>query len=249
LVESRGFESLQVGDAEELRGPGVSAYVVEKHHLYLSEHELSRLNAGLIIVASVHRSESGEKSLTVHATGNWSDDTSMGGKPRLLSHTMAGAIRTALDALVEEAGSNPRLDGWLVGLEATHHGPYSPYPLIYVEYGGPPEARMAPSAAEAVAEACIKAAASSPSQRAAIGVGGGHYAPTFTRLMLERRYDLGHILPKYVLPVGIGQLGQALEKVVERPRRAVLDWKGIPGAYRQEVAAFLRELGCEVVKE
>jgi D-aminoacyl-tRNA deacylase len=248
LVERRGFEPVGLGTLEELRGPGVSAYVSEKHHLHLSGDELSSLGADLIIVASAHRSEGGEKSLTTHATGNWTSEAPMGGEPLVLSYTMAGAIRAAFDALLEETGSNSRLDGWRVGLEVTHHGPYSPIPLIYVEFGGPPEARMDPAGAEAVAEACIRAAGSSPSPRAAVGIGGGHYAPTFTRLMLEKEYDFGHMMPKYVLPEGIGLLGQALERVIDSPKVAVIDWKGVPGAYRQRIASLLAELGCEAVK-
>lgn len=248
LVETLGFEPVMAGGREVLRGRGISAVVVDALHLRLSEEEIRGLGAELVVVASTHRSESGVKALTTHATGNWTEDADMGGKPRALSFTMAGAVRAAFDALRRGVEANSRLGGWWVGLEVTHHGPYSPVPLIYVEFGGPVEARIDEAAAAVVAEACIEACSSAPSRSAAIGVGGGHYAPSFTRLMSGGEYDFGHILPKYALPDGIELLGQAFERVADGCRLAVLDWKGIQGEFRGHVLNKLEQLGVEIVK-
>lgn len=249
LIENHGFEPLTVPGREILRGRGLSAVVVDNLHLHLTEEEILSLNAELIVVASTHRSESGTKALTTHATGNWTDDVSMGGRPRALSRTLAGALRSAFNALRDGAEGSNRLSGWWVGLEATHHGPYSPVPLIYVEFGGPAEARLDEEAAAVVAEACISACLARPSDSAAIGVGGGHYAPTFTRLMGEGEYDFAHILPKYALPDGIELLGQALERVADGCGVAVVDWKGVQSQFRERVVEELRGLGVEVVRQ
>ncbi|MEM1922393.1 MAG: D-aminoacyl-tRNA deacylase [Nitrososphaerota archaeon] len=248
LVETLGFEPAPSMGREILRGRGISAIVLDSHHLFLSEKEILEIEADLIVVASAHRSESGTKALTTHATGNWTGDASMGGKPRALSHTLAGAIRSAFEALSKGVEENSRLNGWWVGLEVTHHGPYSPLPLIYVEFGGPVDARADRDAAGVVAEACIEACHASPSRSAAVGIGGGHYAPTFTRLMAEGEHDFGHILPKYSLPEGLELLGEAVERVADGCRAAVLDWKGIQGPHRGLVVERLQQLGVEIIK-
>lgn len=248
LVERFGFEPVQEAGVEFLRGRPVSAIVVDKHHLYLTEEEILELKADLIVVASSHRSESGTKALTTHATGNWTCDVSMGGKPRALSLTLAGAIRAAYNTLRRAVEESSSLRDWWVGLEVTHHGPYSPVPMVYVEFGGPVEARTDERAAEAVAEACIEACLAGPSRSAAIGVGGGHYAPTFTRLMSLGEHDFGHILPKYFIPGALDLLGEAIRSVVDGCSVAVIDWKGIHGQHRGLVVEKLRQLGVEIVK-
>ncbi len=248
LVERFGFEPVQAAGVELLHGRPVSAIVVDKHHLYLTEEEILGLRADLIVVASSHRSESGTKALTTHATGNWTGDVSMGGKPRALSLTLAGAIRAAYNALRRGVEERAGLKDWWVGLEVTHHGPYSPLPMVYVEFGGPVEARGDERAAEVIAEACIEACLAGPSRSAAIGVGGGHYAPTFTRLMSLGEHDFGHILPKYFIPEALDLLGEAVRSVVDGCGVAVIDWKGIQGQYRGLVVERLQQLGVEIVK-
>jgi D-aminoacyl-tRNA deacylase len=249
LLEVLGFEKLEVGGQEVLKRGEVEALVLEGVHLYLNQDELRKVADELIVVASTHRSEQGVNALTVHATGNWTSEATYGGLPRALSYTMAGAIRTAFDRLREEAASERSLEGWWVGLEVTHHGPFSEVPLIYVEFGGDEAARSSGAGAAAVAEACVAAVTrSKPSDRAAVGVGGGHYAPAFTRSMSEDRYDFGHILPKYAMPEGLELLGEAVRRTVDGCRTLVIDWKGVPGAHRQAVLKIAEYLGLEAVR-
>lgn len=221
---------------------------VDESHLYLGEDWLGSLPCELVVVASIHRSERGVRGLLTHATGNWGDEAPHGGAPRTLSATMAGALAVALETLSEEASGNARLSSWQVGLEVTHHGPYSPKPLIYVEYGGDEESIGDLEAAQAAGAACLAACRAQPARNAAIGIGGSHYAPKFTKLMMEREFSFGHIAPRYALPLGPGLVRQALERVLERPRTAVLDWKGIPSQGRQPLLETLASLGVEVVK-
>lgn len=249
LVQVLGFESVESEGREVLLRGGLRAYVLKGSHLHARVEELASLRSELLVVASTHRSEHGVKALTVHSTGNWTSEAAYGGLPRRISATHAGATRIAFDALTEEARSDTRLEGWWVGLEVTHHGPYSPVPLIYVEFGGPEDARRDPAAAEAVAEACVKVVgSSSPSSRGSIGVGGGHYAPAFTRVMADRLYDVTHVLPKYCMPEGIDLLGEAAVSVLDGCRYLLLDWKGTPGQHRQAVAAIAEELELELVR-
>ncbi len=249
LVEVLGFERLEVGGREVLRRGEVEAVVCEGVHLYMEPAELKEVADELIVVASTHRSEQGVNALTVHATGNWTHEAPYGGLPRALSATMAGAIRAAFDKLREEAASERGLEKWWVGLEATHHGPFSEVPLIYVEFGGDEAARASFSGAAAVAEACIAAVTGTrPSKKAAVGVGGGHYAPAFTRSMSEDLHDFGHILPKYAIPEGIDLIAEAVRRTADGCRTLVIDWKGVPGAYRQAVLRVAEALGLEPIR-
>jgi len=221
---------------------------IDESHLYAGEEWLASLPCDLVVVASIHRSEKGVKGLLTHATGNWGAEAPHGGRPYTLSATMAGALRAALETLHREASGNTRLSGWEVGLEVTHHGPYSPKPLIYVEYGGDEGAIDCLEAAQAVGAACLAACRAEPAGNAAIGLGGSHYAPKFTRLMTEGEFSFGHIAPRYAMPLSQELVRQALERVVERPRIAVLDWKGLPSQSRQLLSETLSSLGVEVVK-
>mgnify|MGYP001626423132 CR=1 FL=1 len=227
----------------------VIGITTDSHHVYMTEEEIKKLEADLIIVASSHRSEKGVKSLHAHSTGNWGQEAKLGGKPNRLSYTMAGAIGAGFRKLFEAASEEPKLENWLISLEVTHHGPLSPTPLIFIEYGGPEDALLSHEAAIAVAQACISAAKSSPSNKPTIGIGGNHYAPLFTKLTLDNQFDFGHIMPKYAMPTSRKMLLEAIEKVIEKPKMAIVDWKGIPGNYRSEIINELKNLEIEIIIE
>ena len=249
LLEVMGFERIERNGREVLRKGSVEAVVTDGLHLHLSPEDIASVADELVVVASTHRSEQGVNALTVHATGNWTSEARYGGLPRALSSTMAGAIRTAFDALRDEASTERELEGWWVGLEVTHHGPHSTVPLIYVEFGGDERARASEAGAAAVAEACVEVVTKArPSNRAAVGVGGGHYAPAFVRLMAEGSFDFGHVLPKYAIPQGLDLLPEAVARTADGCRAVVLDRKGIPGAHRREAIAAAESLGLEVVQ-
>lgn len=244
LVENYGFK--EAGEGFYRRGEVFLKEIGEKH-IY-SNGLGEDLSPELIVVASSHRSEAGMKALLTHPVGNWGEDASMGGLPRTLAPTSATALYNSLQALREEA-SSLRLDEWSVGLEVTHHGPATRIPLIFVEAGGPPDEIPPAKVLEAVASACLKAC--EPRMRApepAIGFGGGHYAPTFTRLSLKAEYSFGHMCPKYHLPIDCEMIAQAFEKTLERPRIAVIDWKGVKGAARRALVEALEDLGIGYVR-
>ena len=56
-----------------------------------------------------------------------------------------------------------------------------------------------------------------PRDRVAVAVGGGHYAPHFTELVLERHWAVGHILSRH-----------GIEGIDEGVARSA--WDGTPGA-------------------
>jgi D-tyrosyl-tRNA(Tyr) deacylase len=82
--------------------------------------------------------------------------------------------------------------------EATHHGPLLHQPAFFVEISDALSEVDRRRAADALSNA-IKDLEEDSSDRVAIGVGGGHYAPHFTELALGRRWAFGHIVPRHAL--------------------------------------------------
>jgi len=251
LIENFNWRELYAENEDQ--SPITDGYTVgittHSHHIFMREEEIKNLGAELVIVASSHRSEKGFKSLHVHSTGNWGQEAKLGGEPNRLSYTMAGAVGTGFRKLYEAASEEPKLKNWLVSLEVTHHGPLSPVPLIFIEYGGPEDALYSHEAAIVAAQACISAARAKPSNKPSIGIGGNHYASLFTKLTLNNQFDFGHIMPKYAFPTSRKMIIEAVEKVLEKPKVAVIDWKGVPGTYRSEIIHELKSLQIEVVIE
>jgi D-aminoacyl-tRNA deacylase len=82
--------------------------------------------------------------------------------------------------------------------EATHHGPALGLPAFFAEIGfgedpSPPEEAVAALAV------LLPELSEDPGDRVALAIGGGHYAPHFTQLALERRWAFGHILSRHSL--------------------------------------------------
>ncbi|MCD6235439.1 MAG: hypothetical protein J7J94_00360, partial [Thaumarchaeota archaeon] len=244
IIEIHGFQEI---GPDLYRRREILLKLIEEKHIY-RDGLCEELNPELAIVASAHKSEAGIRALLTHPVGNWGNEAAAGGRPRTLSPTSAAALYTSLHALQKQA-SELKLDEWRVGLEVTHHGPATKTPLIFVEAGGPPDELPEEKALEAVAQACVEVAESRLSAPdAAIGFGGGHYAPSFTRLALNGEYALGHMCPKYAMPVDREMIIQALEKTVEKPRIAVLDWKGLKSDMRRELINVLEDLSVEWIR-
>jgi D-tyrosyl-tRNA(Tyr) deacylase len=152
--------------------------------------------APTLVFPSVHRSATDTAALTVHPLGNLGDSNEVGGRPRTLVPTdprrMADALRR-----VAEVG---RALGWPASLEATHHGPALEQPAFFVEIGAP-DFEHPPEIAVREYGRLLTELAPDPSDRVALALGGGHYAPHFSDLVLERRWAVGHVLPRYAEPL------------------------------------------------
>jgi len=198
-----------------------------------------------IIFASRHTSKSGESTLTVHTPGNPLGEAKYGGKPRSLAiadpNRMSVALKT-LSSLALERGLPYR-----VSLEATHHGPTEmKVPVMFVEIGSGPVQWQDDLAGDVVAEAIINAARDTSALRPAVGLGGGHYAPKFTDLVLDGEVCIGHIFPKYCIPElteSVMHLG--FDRTQGSCTLAMIDWKGIGGANRARILDLLLGLGIE----
>ncbi len=211
----------------------------------LAEDLDERFRADSIIFASRHSSKAGVPSLLVHAPGNFSD-ARFGGRPRELAIADPFRAKTALVQL--DISDTQRR--YAVSLEATHHGPTSmQVPVLFVEIGSLPPQWTDEDAGVAVAKAIWKAAAEPSKDLPAVGFGGTHYAPAITRIALEERLAVGHIVPKYALPECDNELLRCvLRKSIAKPKVAIVDWKGMRSNDRERVLNILRDEEVEVVK-
>jgi D-aminoacyl-tRNA deacylase len=167
-----------------------------------------------IIYASRHRSESGNKSLTVHPIGNFAQ-AKFGGRERNLVPASPHMMTQSLRILKRKAKEN-ELD-FSVSFEATHHGPYLQTPTFFIEIGSDEDAWRDKTAGRIIAETILEVQA--PDYPVGIGVGGGHYAPRITDVALERKIAFGHILPTYALEYFNSEIAQM---IVEKTPKAEL---------------------------
>ncbi len=196
------------------------------------------MDAEEVIVASRHTSESGRSTLTVHVPGEL--------EKMELAEASPPTIKTALKALVDmrdELGLT-----YDVSLESTHHGPTQlDVPVTFVEIGSSPGQWRDEKAGEAVARAIMAAATSSMKCRHAIGLGGPHYAPRHTDVVLRTNVGVGHILPKYA------SIDEALiERAIVRTRGGtellILDWKGMSSEQRKISQRVASRRGIQILR-
>jgi D-aminoacyl-tRNA deacylase len=196
------------------------------------------------VFASRHRSESKEKTLTVHTTGNLTSEALVGGRPEELAYCNPSAMKVALLEL-QKAKEELKLD-YKVSMEATHHGPTElNRPVLFVEVGSTEEEWRDKKAVRAVARAALKAAQNKRKFSNAIGIGGNHYAPIHTKVMLESKIAIGHIIPTYaIMDINERTFVQAIEKT--RAKFGFLDWKGMRREHRERIMELAERMNFQL---
>ena len=203
-----------------------------------------------LIVLSTHKSKEGSPMLTAHFPGNW-DTAMMGGEPRTLNI----AHGTLLKRIIRELDTANRKHnlGWPLSIEADHHGPTAGVPIIFVEIGSTEKEWKDERAAKVVAEAVNNAIAKTKPETETrgsksdtiFGIGGGHYAKEFTKLVLERDdFCIGHICPKYAIEsLAEDTFRQAIEKSVEPVKRVLVLKDSTNASQKKKVRALCEKFG------
>jgi D-aminoacyl-tRNA deacylase len=154
----------------------------------------------LTIFLSRHRSKTGEPTLTDHPIGNYAD-AQFGGRPHTLVPAAPHAM-TQLLRLINTRVNHTKLP-YKVCYEVTHHGPYLAAPTLFVEVGSTEIQWNEQPPADLIAAALLDLLHTPPKEPSAtpvlVGIGGGHYAPRFTDVALQRDASFGHMLPTYHL--------------------------------------------------
>ena len=217
-------------EVEMLRRPGLHIFD-EKLDAVLP----SRLKATPLVFPSRHRGESGIACLTVHPLGNLGPTAEVGGEPGRLVPTAARLMADALRGAEEPA----RAIGVPATFEATHHGPLLHQPAFFVEISNALSDADRRMVARPLADA-LRDLDEEPEDRVAVGVGGGHYAPHFTELVLRRRWAFGHIVPRHALESLTPDVMRQLRDGIPPPEGAV--FQRASDAERPEWKAWGRRL-------
>lgn len=244
LPENSGFSAARKSADEKFR-----LIEIEEMHVFQDtldkKLETAGLPASLIVFASKHRSKEEVNSLTVHCTGNPTDEARLGGFPKSLAVSSPAAMKSILKEMKRLAEEKDlKYD---VTLEVTHHGPTEiSVPSLYAEIGSTEAQWKDPDAGEIVAKAIL--AVSVGKVPVALGFGGGHYAIRQTALLFETGISFGHNFPKYQLEfLDEALIGQAIEK--SGAEFAYFDRKSMKSEDRNRISGILEKLGLEVLKE
>lgn len=185
------------------------------------------LPVGVVIFASRHKAESRIPTLTVHPMGNYST-ADFGGKPGQLCPSSPQLMTSALRALASSAKGL----GFNVSFETTHHGPILDTPAFYIEIGSYEELWGREDAAEAIADSVLSV--KDEGYPIVLGVGGGHYAPRFTKVALARKVAIGHMAANYALESLNGDMIKQMAAKSQGAGKVYFHRKGMPKpAYRE----------------
>ena len=185
--------------------------MVEKDGLHLQydgvdEDLRSVFDVSLIVFVSRHSGDTGPL-LTAHHTGNFGG-AEYGGEPRSLATPAPAATKHLLRFFESNAPG-----GFDACMEATHHGPSElDVPSVFAEVGSGPDEWERDDAARTVAQGVLSLGERDQPRTTVVGIGGGHYAPRFTRIALETDAAVGHVAADYALPVDDEVLSEAYEK-------------------------------------
>jgi D-aminoacyl-tRNA deacylase len=233
LVENHGFAaSERIGEMETWEKDGVKLARIGSR-LVEAEFLDAAFSTDLFVFASRHRSESKQPTLCVHACGNWAA-AALGGNAHELALAAPLQMRSALLSLAQNVP-----DGFDATLEATHHGPTSlKTPLLFAEIGSGESEWKRGDAADAVAIAIMEAM---NARRAdvAIGIGGPHYAPNFTKRELAGEVALSHICPKHFADSLDDALLRQMIAKSGGADKALIDWKSLKSQQRERVISLL----------
>jgi D-aminoacyl-tRNA deacylase len=226
-------------------------YLVDDEIIYDHCYDKSKFSKyDFVIFASKHQSEKKEKTLSIHAPGNW-NDAEFGGEPGEICPTSALFQKQFFEKLNENV-TQYELKDYKVTLECTHHGPLINKPCIFVEIGSTEfewnDRRAAFVMAKTIKET-IENFQVNPYREIAIGIGGPHYCPNFNKVQLNSNVAISHVIPQYALPLTEEMLKQAIIKTQEEVDFAVIDWKGLgKSAERQQVLDILDKMYIQYKK-
>jgi len=205
---------------------------------------LNELETDLIVFASKHSSETKKPCLSVHSIGNFSK-AELGGKDKTLVKTSSLVLKNFYLNLVKKV-KEKKFD-FPVLMEQTHHGPFLSKPCVYIEIGSSEEQWQNQSAGKILAETIMNSFSNFNSGfKTAIGIGGTHYCPEFSKIEERTELALSHILSKYYVDeIDLNLFRQMIEKTFEPVFLVLIDWKGLIAEQRNKIISFCEELNLD----
>ena len=220
-------------------------YLVDEEITHTENLNLEKINSfDFIVFASKHVSESKEKTLSVHAPGNWRS-ADFGGEAGKACKSSALFMKQAFERIHENM-LQYNLKEYKLTLEATHHGPFIDKPCVFIEIGSTEtewaDRRIGFIVAKAIFET-LKNFKVNPYNEIAVAIGGPHYCPNFNKIQLRSNVAISHVISQYAFPFTEEMIKEAIEKTEEEIDFVLLDWKGLGNAeQRQKIIEILDRL-------
>ncbi len=231
------YESEKIGIAE-----------IEERLIYADYIDLKlkkKLDFDEILFASRHSSKDKRKIFSVHVSGNVKT-ADFGGKPYSLAKPAPITMKNYVLALKGKLDRKPE---FTFTLEVTHHGPSEIVtPSAFYEIGSTEKEWKDEEAARIVAESMIEAVNDERKDwHIAVGVGGTHYAPRQTEIILETTFTFGHNFAKYTFD---GLNDEILAKAIELSEAEffVIDEKSTTSKIKKLINEVAEKLNKEVLK-
>ena len=190
----------------------------------VKEYGLTSIDS--IFFATRHKSVAKIPTLTCHTPGNFVK-ADYGGVDGQVSPSNPIFQKKVLNEIMNL--SKALEVSFEVSLEATHHGPLTGLPTTFIEIGSDETYWGIKEAGEVIASAIYRSLSYNEKEksfRIAAGIGGGHYCPKFTEIMLNTDIAIGHVIAKYNTPVTDSILSELIKKS-KCLDIVLLDWKGI----------------------
>jgi len=247
LIELSGFQKInekfdnnEIYQLNKVQNKIIKLYLTNQD-LIFSENIDEKIHADIFIFASKHRSKENTPSFAVHPIGNW-HKAEFGGKEKILCPSSAVFLKN----LFLELNNVAKNTNYEITLEATHHGPYTEKPSVFVEIGSTDKEWNDENNGKIIAETIINSLENqNKNYESCIVLGGGHYNQASNKLMLRTNYAVGHICPKYALEhLNEEMLIQAVNKTIPKPEIILMDWKGL-GQFKQKTIELLEKLNLK----
>ena len=141
------------------------------------------------------------------------------------------------------------MSGYIVSLEATHHGPVDVRtPSFFAEIGSTKEQWVDEKAGEAVARAILALALETTEDLPVfLGFGGGHYVQRQTELIYGSRIAFGHMFSSYQVP-DLDLEAVDLARECSNATYAYIDRKSLRSAERKRLEGMVEEIGLPMLK-
>ncbi|CAN1794967.1 D-aminoacyl-tRNA deacylase [Linum perenne] len=209
------IQSFKIGDNVRLLQHGKS--IVEEDDLDLRWQAATGETVDEVIFFSKHVAASNRPALTIHPIGvphlAEGEVLPQGGKPGWAAppDPRIGPWIRLLKRIAESRNLVPEFE---ITLEATHHGPVTNKPTMFIEIGSTDDYWNRQDAAEAIAQLVWEGlglgggsavgnwSSENKNKRVLLGIGGGHYAPRHMDIVMkDDSVWVAHLLSGYSLPM------------------------------------------------
>ena len=230
------------------RGDDVIMTINDKHitHEDIDVHARGfGIDVDEVVFMSKHSAASGIPTLTVHPIGNYKK-ADFGGRDGTLVRSAPASMS---DALRKISRFNDT-DVYKVSFEVTHHGPYLEVPTYFIEIGSD-ESHWGDMHAAEILTKVICNNEPNDDHITAIGVGGGHYAPRFTEMVMGYGISIGHMVPGYQTEgmdddTVIGYLKSASE-ATNGTKCVYMHRKAYKKPEEKRISGLIESLGMEIL--